>query len=88
MSLLRGSVAFSLALLNHNNGPLAYINGLCLYASSQNRCTDGHIHTYTVFIYLSIYLFTYLFIYLFTQYYKRVTHLAKIAFLPCGPLLT
>ena len=30
----------------------------------------------------------FLFIYLFTQYFKRVTRLAKIAILPCGPLLT
>ena len=28
----------------------------------------------------------YLFIYLFIQYFKRVTHLAVIAILPCGPL--
>ena len=30
--------------------------GLCLYASSQNRCTDGHMHSFYLFIYLFIYL--------------------------------
>ena len=28
----------------------------------------------------------FLFIFLFIQYFKRVTHLAVIAILPCGPL--
>ena len=36
-----------------------------------------------------IFLFIFLFIYfLFTQHFKRVTHLANIAILPSGPLLT
>ena len=30
--------------------------------------------------------FIYLFLFLFIQYFRRVTHLAVIAILPCGPL--
>ena len=33
-------------------------------------------------------IFIYFFYFLFTQYFKRVTHLAKIAILLSGPLLT
>ena len=72
------NTAFSLAFLNHNNGPLAYINDLCGYM--QVHKTGVRTDTYTV-------LFIYLF-HLSTQYFQRVTHLAKIAILPCGPLLT
>ena len=51
------------------------ISMACAYM--QVHKTGVRMDTYTVFIYL-----------LFTQYFKRLTHLAKIAILPCGPLLT
>ena len=43
---------FLTGFLKPQQWPTGLYQCLCLYASSQNRCTDGHIHSFNLFIYL------------------------------------